>query len=179
MSRAVLALVFASGLLPAACNWSLQRMQDQPSCKTGEATAYLPGGSCELQPPPGIVAFQPQPDPPPPAVTRALLDRGHDRFDRFCAPCHGLAADGISQVARAMTLRRPPSLVDAAAASLPDDRILFVIQHGYGLMPSYATLVRGNDRYAILHYVRALQQRAVELAKLPPAEQQEAKKWLP
>ena len=171
--RFLTALILACG-----CNWSLQRMQHQPKCNTDEPTPYLAGGACNLEPPEGVVAFQPNPEPPPPPVTRALLERGHDRFDRFCAPCHGIAADGISQVARAMTLRRPPSLVDAAAASLPDDRILYVIQHGYGLMPSYATLVRGNDRYAILHYVRALQQRAVDLATLPVPLQQEAHRWL-
>jgi mono/diheme cytochrome c family protein len=163
----------------AACDWSLHRMQDQPSCKPYESTGLLAAGACEQDPPDGVVAFDPAPEPaPPPSVTRALLERGRDRFTRFCAACHGLAADGDSQVARAMVLRRPPSLVDAVAASLPDDRVLAVIASGYGVMPSYASVLAPRDRYAILHYVRALQQRAVPLASLPAAQQQEAMRWL-
>jgi len=77
-----------------------------------------------------------------------------------------------------MTLRSPPSLVDAAARSLPDDRVLFVIEHGYGLMPEYASAVPPPDRYAILHFVRALQQREVPFDQLPPAQREEARRWL-
>jgi len=165
----------------AACDWSLHRMQDQPSCKPFEASEQFANGACMQPAPIGAVAFDPTPDgaaPPPPPITRALLVRGRDRFERFCAACHGLAADGDSQVARAMTLRRPPSLVDAEATSYPDERVLAVIEHGYGVMPSYAAMIAPRDRYAILHYVRALQQRAVALATLPSAEQQEARQWL-
>ena len=178
MRAIVLALAAAAAALAGACNWSLQRMQHQPKCKVDEPTSYLAGGACNLEPPDGVVVYQPGPEPAPPPVTRALLERGRDRFDRICAPCHGLAADGDSQVARAMTLRKPPSLVDATVTGFSDARILFVIQHGYGLMPEYATLVRGDDRYAILHYVLALQQRTVDLAALPAPLQQEAKRWL-
>lgn len=169
------AFILVAALL-AGCNWSLHRMQVQPRCRVGQSTTLLPGGSCDLLPPEGTVPAGPPPTPP--VLTRALVLRGHDRFNRFCAPCHGVAGDGDSQIARVMTLRRPPSLVDAAAASLPDDRYLFVMEHGYGLMPSYGSAVPFRDRYAILHYVRALQQREVDLAKLPPKQQQEAMQWL-
>jgi len=161
----------------AGCDWSLHRMQEPVACTVHGTTPHLPNDACDLQPPDGIVAME-LPAPPPP-VTRALLERGRDRFERICAACHGLAGDGISQVARAMTLRRPPSLVDATAKSLPDDRILFVIERGYGVMPPYRAILAPADRHAVLHYVRALQQREVELAALPPEAQQEARRWLP
>lgn len=138
----------------AGCDWSLHRMQRQPRCEI-ESSA-----DCNLAPPDGTVAMAPAPSAqPPPALTRALIERGRDRFDRICAPCHGVLADGDSQVARAMTLRRPPPLIGAAAASLSDARILSVIESGYGVMPSYRAIVAPADRYAILHYVRVLQHR--------------------
>ena len=155
------------------CDWSLHRMQEQPRC---EVDGTLDGQVCNRTPPEGTLAME-QPEPPPP-VNRALLERGRDRFQRFCAPCHGVAGDGNSYIARAMTLRRPPSLVDAVVSAMPDDRILTVMATGYGVMPSYASAVPMRDRHAILSYLRVLQSREVPLASLPADQQMEAKKWL-
>jgi mono/diheme cytochrome c family protein len=160
----------------AGCDWSLHRMQDQPRCDTWGATTLLPDGTCSQQPPDGIVAMTAEPEPP--AVTRALLERGRDRYERICAACHGFAGDGDSQVARAMTLRRPPSLVDIGVARFSDERILTVIESGYGVMPPYRAVLAPSDRYAVLHYVRVLQHRELALDELPPAVQQEATGWL-
>jgi mono/diheme cytochrome c family protein len=156
-------------LLLAGCDWQLHRMQEQPRCETG---GTFRGEPCMKPAPEGVVPMEAPPAPPP--LTRELVVRGRNRFDTFCAPCHGIEADGNSYIARVMTLRRPPSLVDAAAASLPDDRILTVIARGYGVMPSYGSAVPIRDRYAILHYLRALQQREIPIAQAPP----EAKQWL-
>ncbi|HTJ44696.1 MAG TPA: cytochrome c [Kofleriaceae bacterium] len=161
-------------ILIASCDWSLHRMQEPVGCTTHGVFA---GAPCDRLPPDGVVAID-SIDPAPPQVTRALLARGRDRFDAFCAACHGAAADGDSPVARAMTVRRPPTLVDRAAASLPDERILTVIERGYGLMPSYGSIVAPRDRYAILHYLRALQARDVPLEALSPSEREEARRWL-
>jgi hypothetical protein len=160
-------------VLVAGCDWSLQRMQEQPRCELNGTFAEQP---CNMLPPDGVVAAEPPFTPPP--VTRAYVERGRDRFERLCAPSHGVEADGNSYIARAMTLRRPPSLVDAAARSLPDQRIIEVIEHGYGLMPSYASALPPRDRFAILHFVRAMQQRDVPFDQLPPAQQKEARPWL-
>jgi mono/diheme cytochrome c family protein len=160
----------------AGCDWSLHRMMETPGCDVHRATDLLPGGACDLEPPEGVVAMTPPAEPPP--VTRAVLERGYDRFEKICAACHGVRADGVSYVGRAMTLRRPPSLVDASARKLADDRILTIITSGYGLMPSYASIAPA-DRYAILYFVRAMQRREVTLAELPAPLQAEAKQWLP
>jgi mono/diheme cytochrome c family protein len=144
-------------------------MQDQPRCETD---GTLRGSSCMMTPPEGVVAMEAPAEPPP--LTRALIVRGRDRFETFCAPCHGVAGDGNSYVGRVMTLRRPPPLIDTAAASLPDDRILTVIARGYGVMPSYASAVPLRDRYAILNYLRVLQQREIPVAEAPA----EARRWL-
>lgn len=160
-------------LLVAGCDWSLHRMQEQPRC---EVDGTLDGRVCNMTPPEGSLAME-QPQPPPP-VDRALIERGRDRFQRFCAPCHGVAGDGNSYIARAMTLRRPPSLVDAVVAGFNDDRILTVMATGYGVMPSYPSAVPMRDRYAILSYLRVLQSREVPLASLPADQQKEATRWL-
>jgi mono/diheme cytochrome c family protein len=170
MKRAVLVLL-------AGCDWSLHRMQEPAKCTVDGTTALLPHGSCNLTPPEGTVAIDPPPAAPP--VTRALLGRGRDRFARICAACHGVNADGDAPVARAMTQRRPPSLVDATAVNLTDERILSVIASGYGLMPEYASSLTPADRYAVLHYVRAIQHREVAFDDLTPTQQAEARKWLP
>src|SRR5205823_1113974 len=90
----------------AGCGGGFERMDDQSRtrCDRDRATPWLPGGACDLPPPDGTVAWHDTPAPPAP-LTRALLERGHDRFDRFCAACHGLAGDGRTPVANAMTVR--------------------------------------------------------------------------
>jgi hypothetical protein len=78
-----------------------------------------------------------------------------------------------------MQLRPPPSLVSDRVRALPVGAIFVAISRGYGLMPSYATPLPPRDRYAVVHFVRVLQQRETDLASLPAALQQEAKQWLP
>jgi len=161
--------VLGKGLLVflCACDWSLHRMQEQPKCTTHAA---LDGQPCDLLPPVAAVPLGTDRVPPRPQLSRALIDRGHDRFDKMCAPCHGVAGDGDSDVARAMTVRRPPSLVDDVVRGFPDDRIYYVIEHGYGVMPSYGALAP-RDRWAVLAYVRALQAREAPVSE-------EALRWL-
>ncbi len=166
---------FALVVLLASCDWSLHRMQQPVGCTVDGTTDLLPHGSCNLIPPPDIVAMTAA--TPAPAVTRALLERGRNRYDQVCAACHGLAGDGVSAVARSMTLRRPPSLIDRTATDFSDQRISIVMEAGYGLMPSYRW-VTAADRAAILHYLRALQQRIVSLDTLSPTQRAEAQRWL-
>ena len=160
-------------VLAAGCDWSLHRMQEQPRCSQD---GDLAGQPCDMQPPEGIVAIDPPAARPP--ITRALVERGHDRFDRFCSPCHGVAGDGESYIAHVMVLRRPANLLDPVVVALPDDMIMTVMTSGYGLMPSYASAIPLRDRYAILSYVRVLQQREVAFDQLSQAQQQEARRWL-
>ena len=157
------------------CDWSLHRMQEPVSCTVHGATTLLPDRSCDLLPPEGTVAMDAPPVAPPP-LTRALVERGRDRFERICAACHGVLGDGDSPVAHAMTVRRPPSLVDAR---ITDDRVLAVIASGYGLMPAYRAIVAPADRRAIVHYIHVLRSRDVPLRELSPALQAEARRWLP
>jgi mono/diheme cytochrome c family protein len=92
----------------------------------------------------------------PPAMTPALLDRGRNRFDIFCAPCHSIAGDGDGVVAR-RGFPHPPSFHTDALRAASDEHFYAVITDGYGAMHSYATRVETADRLAIVAYIRALQ----------------------
>jgi mono/diheme cytochrome c family protein len=99
-------------------------------------------------------------------LTRALLQTGRKRFEVNCAVCHGYLGDGDSLVAKNMSLRPPPSLL--ARAQQPDGWYFQVMSEGFGLMPSYASAIPVEERWAIVAYIRALQlsqsQRAASLA---------------
>ncbi|MGE5170338.1 MAG: c-type cytochrome [Rudaea sp.] len=91
-----------------------------------------------------------------PRFTVALLKRGRQRFDIFCAPCHSIAGDGDGMVAR-RGFPHPPSFHTDRLRAVSDAHIYAVITYGYGAMHSYATRVPPDDRLAILAYIRALQ----------------------
>ena len=169
--------------LVGACDWSAQRMVRQPRCERDEATAFFSDGNCNQVPPDGVVVWRGAraPEPAvatPPTPTRALLERGRNRFDVFCAPCHGLVGDGRSQVAENMLLRPPPSLHERRIVALSDAYLYQVVSAGYGLMPGYGQLLPPADRWAVVAYVRVLERsQNVPLAELPPERQKEAPSW--
>jgi mono/diheme cytochrome c family protein len=104
---------------------------------------------------------------PPPALSLALIERGRERFDINCAPCHGRSGDG-----RGMIVERgfpaPPSYHIDRLRNAPSQHFYDVITHGYGAMYSYAARVPEADRWAIVAYIRALQQsQNAALADVP------------
>lgn len=113
-------------------------------------------------------------------VTLELVQYGKGRYEIFCGACHGVAGDGESVVARNMTQRRPPSLVDARVQAFPPGRVYQVIVEGYGLMRSYEANIPLRERWAIVAYVKALgRSRAAALDALPPPLRERALKELP
>ncbi len=116
----------------------------------------------------------------PIALSRAILDRGHDRFDIYCAACHGALGNGDSMVASNMTLRRPPSLLEEPVVSFPPGRVFQVVSVGYGLMPAYDMHLSISDRWAVVAYLRALQRsQRVRLSDLSAAQRARAMAALP
>jgi len=91
-------------------------------------------------------------------VTEEVLNRGQERFNAYCAMCHGMTGAGDGMIVR-RGFRKPPSLHEdrlqtgeASAAHYFD-----VITNGWGAMPAYADLVFVEDRWKIIAYIRALQ----------------------
>lgn len=96
-------------------------------------------------------------------VTEELMLRGQERFQIYCAPCHGLGGygDGIVNQ-RALALKAPtwvpvPSLHTVQTRNRADGYIYRAITDGVRKMPAYGSQIMPADRWAIVLYVRALQ----------------------
>lgn len=90
---------------------------------------------------------------------KAFLQRGEERFNIYCTPCHGRLGDGQGMISkRGLALRRPPANYHTdRLRKMPIGHFYDVITHGYGVMFSYASRVEPQDRWAIAAYIRALQ----------------------
>lgn len=89
-------------------------------------------------------------------VTLALLQRGRERFDIYCGPCHGSSGAGDGMIVR-RGFPAPPSYHTERLRNAPDSHFYQVISNGYGIMYPYADRVAPRDRWAIVAYIRALQ----------------------
>ncbi|NIP95414.1 MAG: cytochrome c [Akkermansiaceae bacterium] len=102
----------------------------------------------------------------------ALLRRGEDRYGIFCAVCHGDSGEGNGTVSRYMAAKIA-NLHEPRFASdqYPDGRVFHVITHGQGLMSGYGASIPVRDRWAIVAYLRALQdsRKSVAAADEPAA----------
>jgi mono/diheme cytochrome c family protein len=97
-------------------------------------------------------------------VTEELVNRGQERYQIFCAMCHGMTGYGDGMIVR-RGFRKPPSYYDDNLRKAPVGHFYDVITNGWGAMPAYADQVPVQDRWAIVAYIRALQMT------VPPAPQ--------
>lgn len=89
-------------------------------------------------------------------VTADVLERGRDRYEIFCTPCHDQVGTGNGIVVQ-RGFRRPSSFHVEGLRAAPPGHFYDVMTNGFGVMPSYAAQVRAEDRWAIVAYIRALQ----------------------
>jgi mono/diheme cytochrome c family protein len=100
-------------------------------------------------------------------VDEKLLQRGQDRYQVFCTPCHGLQGDGLGMAA-VRGMKHPPSYHIDRLRQAPNGYFYDVITNGFGAMYSYSERIAPRDRWAIIAYVRALQlSRNAKLKDLP------------
>lgn len=92
----------------------------------------------------------------PVEVTEAMIERGKDRYNIFCAPCHDHTGSGDGMVVR-RGYRKPSSLHIDRLRSASVGYYYDVISHGFGAMPDYAAQIQPEDRWAVIAYIRALQ----------------------
>jgi mono/diheme cytochrome c family protein len=121
---------------------------------------------------------------PPQIVQRGggmekFLARGQERFNIFCAPCHGQTGDGKGMVVckrekqtdpcESRGFAPLPSYQDARLRQMPDGQLFATISHGVRTMPAYGAQIPTADRWAIVSYVRALE--LSQLTQLTPPTQ--------
>ncbi len=118
----------------------------------------------------------------PVAVTNEVMDRGQERFNIFCAPCHGVSGNGNGPVdVRAAALGEgtwatPTDLANQAVVDQPAGKIYNTIKNGIRNMPAYGAQISAEDRWAIVSYVRAIQAaRNLNIDDLPEDVQQDVR----
>jgi mono/diheme cytochrome c family protein len=127
-----------------------QRVEDLPV-----NTGYIPGTT-------NWVEANPVP------VTAELVARGRERFAIFCAPCHSAIGDG-NGITTQYGMSRAGNFHDPRIVRMTDGELFSIISTGKNLMPSYASQVPVQDRWAIIAYLRALQRaRLGTIDEVPP-----------
>lgn len=176
------AYVVVIGLLLAACQ---QQMADQPRYKPLARSTFFEDERASRPLVPGTVARdQLRADEPlftgrsagtlvdtfPFPVTHALIERGQERFNIFCAPCHDRTGSGQGMIVR-RGFRQPPSYHIDRLRQAPVGHFFEVISDGFGTMPDYSSQILPRDRWAIIAYIRALQlSRSATLADVPETD---------
>lgn len=173
-------------------------MRGQEKCMPGRENAFFSNDTCDRPLPANTVARAyvrdffaqqaggaprsyygalnedsgPPPSDIPFPVTREVLAVGQNRYNTFCAPCHGIAG-----YANGMIVQRgfppPPSFHSDKLRGVPPGYIYTVITNGYGIMYSYAYRVSPEERWAIAAYVKTLQlSQDASMTDVPPEQQQ-------
>ncbi|MBL9165249.1 MAG: cytochrome c [Planctomycetaceae bacterium] len=94
--------------------------------------------------------------PPEFKLDAVLLKRGEQRFNIFCSNCHGRSGDGDGMIVL-RGYRKPPTYHSERLRGTPIGHFFDVATNGFGVMPSYASQIPVDDRWAIAAYIRALQ----------------------
>ena len=190
-------VIFLAMVPPAVIAWAravnssqprihlIQDMDNQPKFRAQHANALFADGRAMRPPITGTVARGGLNEddhyyrgisngqwaatfPPQVAVTMDLLQRGRERFNIYCQPCHGLAGYGDGMVnKRAMVLMnlgvngttwvQPKSIHEQQIREQPVGQYFNTITNGVRNMPAYGPQIPVADRWAIVAYVRALQ----------------------
>ena len=179
-NRALILSLAAALVATAGCR---QNMHNQNKVEPFEASDFYADGQAARPIPANTVArhalgariapytgltLKPAPaNAGPPPATLALLKRGQERYNVFCSPCHSRVGDGKGMIVQ-RGYKQPTSYHDPRLVSAPTDYFVQVMTQGFGVMPSYASQVGLEDRWAIAYYIRALQySQNARLADLP------------
>ena len=103
----------------------------------------------------------------PVPVTKALVDRGQERFNIYCIVCHGPVGAGDGMIVR-RGFFKPPTYHSDRLRNAPVGHFFDVITNGFGRMNPYGHMIPAADRWAIVAYIRTLQasQNSAEIMKM-------------
>jgi mono/diheme cytochrome c family protein len=101
-------------------------------------------------------------------ATLEVLERGQERYNVYCTPCHSRVGNGVGMIVQRGYMKAG-SFHSARLETAPLGHFFHVISNGYGAMPDYAAQIVPEDRWAIVAYIKALQlsQKATQ-ADVPP-----------
>ncbi len=115
-------------------------------------------------------------------VTKEVLERGRERYNIYCAPCHSRLGDGNGFIPSRGFSRKPPSYHIPRLQKAPLGYFFDVMTNGFGIMPDYASQIPPQDRWNIIAYIRALQlSQSATMADVPAGQKvpSEAPKFAP
>lgn len=175
------AAVLVAGIVSTACR---QDMHDAPRYEPLEASTFFANGGASRMPVANTVARGylredellhtgkvggQLADLFPMPVTGAVMARGRERFNVFCAPCHGRTGEGNGMIVQ-RGFRQPPSYHEPRLREVPAGYFFDVMTNGFGAMQDYASQVPVADRWAIAAYIRALQMSRTAAVTDVPAD---------
>jgi len=89
-------------------------------------------------------------------ITRQVIDRGQERFNIYCSPCHGQLGNGLGMIVQ-RGFKQPPSYHIDRLRQVGVGHFFDVMTNGYGAMWKYSPQIEPRDRWAIAAYIRVLQ----------------------
>jgi mono/diheme cytochrome c family protein len=169
-------------ILAAGCR---QDMHDAPRYDPLEASPVFPKGSSAQPLVPGTVprgtlnedellhtgrVMGAVSDAFPFPITRVDLDRGEQRFNIYCAPCHGRTGEGNGMVVQRGYKQAASYHIDRLRQA-PAGYFFEVVSNGFGAMPDYRAQITVEDRWRIIAHVRVLQlTHNASMKELSPAD---------
>ena len=144
----------------------MKHMQVQPRLGTHRESAFFANGAGMRMPVEGTVARGHMPylektqdeavnwvNPLP--RTEKVLEMGKKAYQAHCSVCHGMVGEGVSTLTTAYNAK-PSNLVTDQVRAYPDGKLYHVIMAGKNTMSSYAADLEDEERWAVVHYIRAL-----------------------
>lgn len=101
-------------------------------------------------------------------LTMEVLERGQERFNIYCTPCHSRVGNGLGEIVQ-RGFKPAANFHDQVRMSQPLSHYFYVMTHGYGAMPDYSSQLPPADRWAVAAYIRALQLSQAATTKDVPA----------
>ena len=166
--------IFTAPPLDIFPEWAFPSMEHQPKLRPQSASAFFADGRADRVPPAHTVArgMLREDDhlyrgknasgafasgfPASVTIDIAFLQRGQDRYQIYCAPCHSATGDG-NGITKKYGMGATPTYHDPRLRTMPDGEINNTITSGKNTVLSYADKLSPEDRWAVVAYVRALQ----------------------
>jgi mono/diheme cytochrome c family protein len=119
----------------------------------------------------GANGYREEKDQLPFPATLEVLQRGEERFNIYCTPCHSRVGNGLGEIVQ-RGYKPAANLHDQVRRAQPLSHYFYVMTHGYGAMPDYSAQLPPEDRWAVAAYIRALQlSQAANASDVPAGAQ--------